>query len=189
MYSSAVPVALVPPGAVTVTSTVPAVPGGAVAAIEVSLSTVKAAPAVPKSTAVAPVKAVPASVTVVPPTVVPVGGLTPLDSGRRRRRVVELVGGDGETRSPRGFDLDVGGADKVWECGGDGGDHGVTVDGEGSRENMRSDVVGKVDFRGAGEGGAGDRDGRPARVRPRARASPRQPSGQAVACRCTGRRR
>ena len=53
----------VPAGVVTVTSTVP-VPAGLSAVIEVSLTTVRlVAGAVPKSTAVAPVKPVPVIVT------------------------------------------------------------------------------------------------------------------------------
>ncbi len=58
--------ALVPPGVVTVTSTVPAVPAGAVAVMLVALLTVKLVAAVePNLTAVAPVKLVPVIVTVV----------------------------------------------------------------------------------------------------------------------------
>ena len=41
MYLSLLPVALVPPGVVTVTSTVPALPAGEVAVIWVALLTVK----------------------------------------------------------------------------------------------------------------------------------------------------
>ena len=66
--------ALVPPGVVTVTSTVP-VPAGAVALMEVALVTVKLAAAVdPNLTAVAPVKSVPVRVTVVPPEAGPLAG-------------------------------------------------------------------------------------------------------------------
>lgn len=69
------PVALVPPGAVTVMSTVP-LPVGAVAVISVSETTVKlVAAVVPNSTAVAPVKPVPVIVTVVPPATGPLFGL------------------------------------------------------------------------------------------------------------------
>jgi len=70
-------VALVPPGVVTVTSTVPA-PAGEVAVIEVALTTLKlAAAVVPNWTAVAPVKFVPLIVTEVPPLAGPVVGLSP----------------------------------------------------------------------------------------------------------------
>ena len=66
----------VPPGVVTVTSTVP-VPAGLSAVITVSLTTVKfVAGFVPKSTAVAPVKPVPVIVTMVPPAAGPSFGLT-----------------------------------------------------------------------------------------------------------------
>ena len=57
MNWSAALVALVPPGVVTVTSTVPALPAGAVAVMLVALLTVNAVAAVPpKLTAVAPVE-------------------------------------------------------------------------------------------------------------------------------------
>jgi hypothetical protein len=72
---------LVPPGAVTVTSTVPAVPGGEVALSCVELVTVKATAAVPNCTAVAPVKFVPVTVTEVPPVVIPDVGLMPVTVG------------------------------------------------------------------------------------------------------------
>ena len=73
----------VPLGVVTVTSTVP-VPDGEVTVSEVELSTVMALPgfAVPKSTAVAPVKPVPDTVTEVPPAADPLLGLTPVTVGR-----------------------------------------------------------------------------------------------------------
>jgi hypothetical protein len=68
---SAAPVALVPPGVVTRTSTVP-VPAGAVAVMEVAEFTVKpVAGAAPKVTAVAAVKLVPVIVTEVPPAAGP----------------------------------------------------------------------------------------------------------------------
>ena len=64
-----------PQGVITVTSTVPAVPAGLSAVIEVALTTVTfVAGVVPKSTAVAPVKSVPVIVTGVPPAVVPLVG-------------------------------------------------------------------------------------------------------------------
>ena len=70
MNWSAALVVLVPAGVVTVTSTVPA-PRGDVAVMLVALLTVKVAPAVPKLTAVAPLKAVPVKVTEVPPAAWP----------------------------------------------------------------------------------------------------------------------
>ena len=76
-----------PPGVVTVTSTVP-VPAGLAAVIAVSLTTVKlVAAVVPKSTAVAPVKLVPVIVTEVPPAAGPLVGLRPVTVG---------AGGDGQ---------------------------------------------------------------------------------------------
>ena len=79
MNWSGVPVALVPLGVLTVTSTVP-VPAGAVAVIEVALLTVNEVAAVlPKLTAVAPVKFVPLTWTVVPAG--PELGLTPVTAG------------------------------------------------------------------------------------------------------------
>ena len=72
MNWSALLVVLVPPVAVTVTSTVPADPAGAGAVMEVALLTVKAdAAAAPNFTAVTPVKLVPVMVTEVPPAVGP----------------------------------------------------------------------------------------------------------------------
>ena len=64
-----------PPGVVTVMSTVPAEPAGAVAVIWVALLTVTlVALVVPNLTAVAPVKLVPVIVTLVPPAVGPATG-------------------------------------------------------------------------------------------------------------------
>jgi hypothetical protein len=72
----------VPLGVVTVTSTVPAAWGGAVAVIDVAELTVNERAAVlPKLTAVAPVKFVPVIVTEVPPAVLPVVGLSPVTAG------------------------------------------------------------------------------------------------------------
>ena len=91
---SAAPVALVPPGVVTVMSTVPALSAGEVAVIDVALLTVNAVAAVaPKLTAVAPVKPVPVIVTEVPPAVGPLVGLTLVTVGAGDER--ELVGGAG----------------------------------------------------------------------------------------------
>ena len=67
----------------TVTSTVPAAPAGAVAVMEVALLTVKVVAAVaPNFTAVAPVKLVPVTVTEVPPVVGPEVGAHGGDGGR-----------------------------------------------------------------------------------------------------------
>ena len=85
------PVALVPLGVVTVTSTVPAVCAGEVAVIDVALFTVNdAAGVAPNCTAVAPVKPVPVIVTDVPPAVGPLVGLTLVTVGAAG--VGELVG-------------------------------------------------------------------------------------------------
>ena len=74
-------VALVPPGPVTVTSTVP-VPAGATAVIELSESTVKLAASLePNLTAMAPVNSLPAIVTVVPPACGPSLGVSPVTAG------------------------------------------------------------------------------------------------------------
>lgn len=76
------PVALMPPPVVTVTSTTPVECTGEVAVIEVALTTVKPAAAVPPNiTAVAPVKLVPAMVTAVPPAPGPEFGLTEVTVG------------------------------------------------------------------------------------------------------------
>ena len=101
-----------PPGVVTVTSTVPATLGGEVAVIWVAESTGELVAGVaPKSTAVAPVKPVPVMVTVVPPAVGPEPGA---DRGDRRRRVVgELVSGAGGEVPPGRGDGHVDGARRV----------------------------------------------------------------------------
>ena len=72
--------ALVPPGAVTVTLTVPGpVPAGAVAVIWTAELTVKLmAGVVPNLTAVAPVKLTPATTTDVPPMTGPLAGERPV---------------------------------------------------------------------------------------------------------------
>ena len=65
-----------PPGVVTTTLAVPALPAGVVAVIDVALTTVTpVAAAPPMVTPVAPVKLVPVMVTVVPPRGAPVFGL------------------------------------------------------------------------------------------------------------------
>jgi hypothetical protein len=79
---SAALVALVPPGVVTVTSTVPRVPAGEVAVIEVGLFTVNfAAALLANFTALAPANPVPVIVTDVPPVLGPEVGLTPVTVG------------------------------------------------------------------------------------------------------------
>lgn len=71
-----------PPAVTTVISTIPALPAGEVAVIDVALLTVKlVALLAPNFTAVAPVKLVPVIVTDVPPVVGPAGGLTPVTVG------------------------------------------------------------------------------------------------------------
>ena len=67
MKWSALEVAEVPTGVVTVTSTVPADSAGAVTVIDVAVSAVTAPAVAPKSTAVWPVRLVPVMVTLVPP--------------------------------------------------------------------------------------------------------------------------
>ena len=85
----------------TVTSTVPAAPAGAVAVMEVALLTVKVVAAVaPKATAVAPVKLVPVMVTEVPPAAGPEVGLTRGDGGEGRDDVGELVRSAGGRGAP-----------------------------------------------------------------------------------------
>ena len=81
MYRSAAEVAEVPPGVMTVMSTVP-VPAGLVAVIEVALLTVyEVAEVPPNLTAVAPVKPVPVIATDVPPAVGPDVGDLPVTVG------------------------------------------------------------------------------------------------------------
>jgi hypothetical protein len=73
----------VPPGAVTVTSTVAAASAGEVMEMEVDELTTRPVPAVaPNFTTVAPVKPVPVTVTGVAPVVGPLLGLTPVTVGR-----------------------------------------------------------------------------------------------------------
>ena len=71
----------VPPAVVTVTLTVPADSAGEVALIEVALSAVTEAVAVPNLTEVAPLRLVPLMVTLVPPAVGPAAGPTPVTLG------------------------------------------------------------------------------------------------------------
>ena len=63
-----------PPRVVTVTSTAPALPAGAVAVIDVAESAVTVAALAPKSTAVAESRLVPVMTTEVPPAVGPAVG-------------------------------------------------------------------------------------------------------------------
>src|ERR1700686_4546395 len=73
----------VPPGVVTVTSTVAAASAGEVMEIEVEELTTSPVPAVlPNFTTVAPVKPVPVTVTGVPPVVGPELGLTAVTVGK-----------------------------------------------------------------------------------------------------------
>jgi hypothetical protein len=75
-------VAEVPPGVVTVTSTVPASPAGEVAVMLVALTTVNEVAAVlPKLTAVAPVNPLPVMVTSAPPASGPAVGEIPVTVG------------------------------------------------------------------------------------------------------------
>ena len=99
----------VPPGVVTVTSTVPADPAGDVAVIEVAVTTTTlVAGSAPKSTAVAPVRWVPVMVTGV---AVPAGPEVGADAGDRRcGHVGELIGRRCRRRASRGGDGDVDGA-------------------------------------------------------------------------------
>jgi hypothetical protein len=76
---SALPLAEVPLGVVTVMSKVPNGSGGATALMDVSDTIVKeVAGVVPNSTSLAPVKPLPVMVTLAPPTVVPLLGVTPV---------------------------------------------------------------------------------------------------------------
>lgn len=79
---SPVPAALVPPTAVTVTSTVPATPAGLVAEmLVVELTANEVAALAPNCTAVTDAKLVPVIVTDVPPVVTPVFGVTDVTVG------------------------------------------------------------------------------------------------------------
>ena len=81
MNLSAATTGLVPAGVVTVTSTAPAAPAGAVAEIDVAEPTVKLALVVPNFTPVAPVRLAPVMVTGVPPAAGPPAGATPETDG------------------------------------------------------------------------------------------------------------
>ena len=74
--------ALVPPGVVTLTSTIPAALAGEVAVILVALTMIKdVAPVVPNVTFVAPINPVPVTVTTVPPVTGPPAGEMPVTVG------------------------------------------------------------------------------------------------------------
>src|SRR5271166_1057540 len=78
---SAPEVAEVPPGVVTVTSTVPGVSGGELAVISVDETTENELGTPPKETVLAPARSVPVIVTEVPPVTGPAFGLTPVTTG------------------------------------------------------------------------------------------------------------
>jgi hypothetical protein len=78
-------VALVPPGVMTVMSTVPAEPLGEVAVIQESVCKVNVAALVPNITEVAPRNPEPLTVTAVPPEEVPVVGETVDTTGMGRK--------------------------------------------------------------------------------------------------------
>src|SRR5204863_7099829 len=82
VYQSAVLDSLVPAPVVTPISIVPAAPAGETAVMEVGEFTVnEAAGAVPKRTAVAPVKPDPVTATAVPPVSDPLAGAMPATTG------------------------------------------------------------------------------------------------------------
>ena len=81
VYLSAALVGLVPPAVVTVMSTVPALPAGAVAVMLVAVSVLIVPALVPNVTAVAFARLVPVIVTVFVPAVGPDAGLTPVTAG------------------------------------------------------------------------------------------------------------
>ena len=82
MYRSPTTVGEVPPAVVTVTSTGPEAPAGAVAVTSVADTAVTlVAATVPNVTPVAPVRLVPVMVTWVPPVVGPVVGLIEVTAG------------------------------------------------------------------------------------------------------------
>jgi hypothetical protein len=79
---SKVLVTLVPRELVTVTSTVPIVPAGETAMIEVSLCTVNdPADVEPKATAVAPMNPLPVILTLIPPEISPAAGEIEVTTG------------------------------------------------------------------------------------------------------------
>ena len=78
---SADDVADVPPAVVTVTSMVPAVPGGAVAVMELAESAVMVPDEAPKLTVEAPDRLLPVMISDVPPPDGPLVGLIPVTEG------------------------------------------------------------------------------------------------------------
>lgn len=87
---------LVPFGVVTVTSTVPGAPAGAMAVRLVpDVTSTPVAAAVPNWTAVAPVNPVPVTVAFVPPVVGPNDGVTPVTWGRAAVPAAEPARPDG----------------------------------------------------------------------------------------------
>jgi hypothetical protein len=89
---SAEAVAEIPPAVVTVRSTVPAPPDGAVAVIEVAESAVMAPNDDPKLTEVAAERFVPEIVTEVPPAVGPLIGLIPVTEGTPKAMAALIEG-------------------------------------------------------------------------------------------------
>ena len=173
MNSSAPDVVLVPLLVVTVMSTVPALPAGTVAVIQVSLLVTNVALVLANLTAVAPLKLVPVILTVMPPAVLPVlrsmavtagaeavtlvtvnsSAVTTLEVPRRRGHADVVSAGrqvghdrrDGVVR----VETEAGHVDAV---DGDGGD---------AREVAAEDGEGGAAGGGAGAGGqAADRRGR-----------------------------
>ena len=110
----------VPLAVVTVTSTVPALPAGALAVIDVALSAVIVAAVVPKSTAVAALRFVPVMVTDVPPAVEPLVGETAVTVGGGLTMVVV----DSGVTSSRRY--------RLARCLLCGGQHGGRPRGDGS---------------------------------------------------------
>ncbi len=91
-YVNSVLAAFVPPGVVTRTLAVPAVPAGVEQVILVALTTLTPVQALPPTdTAVAPVKLAPAIVIDVPPAVLPEVGVTELTVGGEGSKNLNLV--------------------------------------------------------------------------------------------------
>jgi hypothetical protein len=81
-----------PPGVVTVTSTVPALPAGAVAVTELAESAVMMAGVAPNVTAEADERLAPLMVTEVPPAVEPAVGLIPATEGTPKAMAASIEG-------------------------------------------------------------------------------------------------
>ena len=143
----------VPPGVVTVTSTVAAASAGEMMEIEVEELTTRPVPAVvPNLTTVAPVKPVPVTVTGVPPAVGPRAGAHAGDGGNRRGGEGELVGrGVHDRGAPRRGDGHVDGGGGFGRR--DDGDRGGGVD-----HQARAGGGAELHHGGPGEARAGDRD-------------------------------